>query len=89
MAAPFDNTDPPYIRIEMPENPGDTPVGVQNSATAQDFARTMVWAGYTHTCAMPTHLRSAPESCLVYRRIVKDLSDNNKILEDTFAVLYT
>jgi EAL domain-containing protein (putative c-di-GMP-specific phosphodiesterase class I) len=48
----------------------------------------MVWAGYTHTCARPTHLRSAPESCLVYRRTVKDLSDNHKILEDTFAILY-
>jgi hypothetical protein len=29
------------------------PVGVQNSATAQDFARTMVWTGYmphAHVC---------------------------------------
>jgi hypothetical protein len=88
MAAQFDNTDTPDIRIQMPENPGDACVGVQNSATAQDFARTVVWTGYMRVCAIPTHLRSASESCLVYRRIVKDLSDNNKILEDTFTILY-
>jgi hypothetical protein len=89
MAAQFDHADTPDVQIQVRENPGDAPVGAQNSATAQDFARTMVWAGYTHTCVLPTHLRSAPESCLVYRRIVEDLSDNNKILEDTFAILCT
>jgi hypothetical protein len=31
----------------------------------------------------------APESCLVYRRIVKDLTDNSKILDDSFTILYT
>jgi hypothetical protein len=49
MAAQFDQKDIPDIQIQMPENPGDTFVGVRNSATAQDFARTMVWTGYTHT----------------------------------------
>jgi hypothetical protein len=41
------------------------------------------------TCAIPTHLRSAPENCLVCRRIVKDLTDDNKILDDSFSILYT
>jgi hypothetical protein len=26
---------------------------------------------------------------LVYRRVVKDLDDNNKILDDTYTILYT
>jgi hypothetical protein len=48
----------------------------------------MVWAGYVQTRAVPAHLRGAPDRCLVCRRIIKDLDDNDEILDDTFAILY-
>jgi hypothetical protein len=89
LATYSDNTHIPDIQIPMPENPGDTPMGVQNSASAQDLTKTMVWAGYMHTCAIPNQLRSALDNCLIYRRIVKDLIDDNKILDDSFTILYT
>jgi hypothetical protein len=86
LAAQFDNTHTPDIQIPIPENP---PTGVQNAASAHDLTKTMVWTGYMHTCAVPNQLRSAPESCLIYRRIVKDLTDNNKIIDDSYTMLYT
>jgi hypothetical protein len=38
MVAQFDHADTPDIQMQMPEDPEDAPVGVRNSASAQDFA---------------------------------------------------
>jgi hypothetical protein len=89
MAAHYDHVKTPEIKIQPHDNPEDTPRGVQNSATAHDVTQTMVWTCYTRTRAVPAHLRGAPNHCLVYRRIIKDLDDNNRILDDTFAILFT
>jgi hypothetical protein len=64
------------------------PSMVPDIITVRNATKTMVWAGYTRSCNAPTHLRGAPDQCLVYRRVVKDLNDNNKTLDDTDAVLY-
>jgi hypothetical protein len=89
MAARYDHTESPEIKIQLRDNPEDTPSGVQNSATARDVIKTMVWTGYVTTHAVPTHLLGAPDRCLVYLRIIKDLEDNNKVLDDILAMLYT
>jgi hypothetical protein len=89
MAAHYDHTDAPEIKIQLRDNPDDAPSEVQNSATARDVPKTMVWAGCVTTRAVPTHLRGTSDRCLVYRWIIKDCDDNNKILDDTFAILYT
>jgi hypothetical protein len=60
----------------------DAPSGAQHTTAAHDMTKKMVWAGYMRTQVVPTHLCGAPDQCLVYRRVVKDLDDNNKILDD-------
>jgi hypothetical protein len=88
-AAHYDHKKTPEINIQPRDNPEDTPSGFRNSATLLDVTKRMVWIGYMNTRAVPTHLRGVPDHCLVYRRIIKDLDDNNKILDDTFAILFT
>jgi hypothetical protein len=47
----------------------------------------MVWTGYARAQAVPMRLRGAPDHCLAYRRVIKDLDDGDEILDDTFAIL--
>jgi DNA modification methylase len=47
----------------------------------------MVWAGVIMATAIPNDLRGAPDSLLVYRRIIKDLDDDDAIIADDFAIL--
>jgi hypothetical protein len=56
------------------------PFTVPDVNTVRNATKMMVWAGYTHSRNVPTHLRGAPDQCLVYRRMVRDLDDNNKTL---------
>jgi hypothetical protein len=65
------------------------PIEVPGTTTVYNTTKTMVWAGYVRTRMVPTYLRGAPDQCLIYRRIVKDLDDNNKVLDDTYTTLYT
>jgi hypothetical protein len=84
--------------------PPITPVATQQDASSQDSGaflmgpgtenqfyeiRMMVCVGYVTSCNVPARLEGAPEPCLVRRRIVRDMDDNNKTLEDTYTVLYT
>jgi hypothetical protein len=89
IAAHYGHTENPEIKIQPRDDPDDAPSGVQYSATVRDVTKTMVWTRCAQTCAVPTHLRGASDQCLVYRRIIKDAEDNNKILDDGFAILYT
>jgi hypothetical protein len=50
-------------------------------------AQTMVWAGVIRTNAIPMDLKDAPGSVLVYRRIINDFDDRNKVLDGDFAIL--
>jgi hypothetical protein len=47
--------------------------------------RMMVWVGCVTSCNVPARLKSAPEPCLVRRRIVRDMEDDNETLEDTYT----
>jgi hypothetical protein len=83
--------------------PPITPVTTQQDALSQDSdaflmdpgaedqfyeIQMMVWVGHMTSCNVPARLEGAPEPCLVRRRIVRDMEDNNKTLEDTYTVLY-
>jgi hypothetical protein len=92
VAVNYDHANSPRgaaVRIQMQpdDNPSDTPDGAQYSATAHDVTKTMVWTGYVRAPSIPIHLRGALGSCLVYRRIVKDLDDNNVTIDDACAML--
>jgi hypothetical protein len=67
----------------------DAPSGVQRATTAHDVPKKMVWTGYMRAQVVPTHLRGAPDQCSAYRRIVRDLGDSNKILDDNNTILHT
>jgi hypothetical protein len=67
----------------------DAPSEVQYAAIVRDVTKTMLRVGYMRTQVAPTHLRGAPDQCLVYRRIVEDLDDDNEILDDTCSILHT
>jgi hypothetical protein len=84
--------------------PPITPVATQQGASSQDSdafltdpgtydqfyeIRMMVRVGNMTSCNVPARLRGSPESCLVHRRIVRDMEDNDEMLEDTYIVLYT
>jgi hypothetical protein len=77
------------IHIQPDGVPSDTPVEVQYSATAHDTTMTMVWTGYARATSVPIHVRGAPDPCLVYRRIVEDLVDNNVTIDDTHIILWS
>jgi hypothetical protein len=81
-----------------------TPVATQLDASSQDSdayltdpgaddqfyeLRMMVWVGCVTSCNVPARLKGAPEPCLARRRIVRDMEDNIKTLEDTYTVVYT
>jgi hypothetical protein len=87
MAAHYNHTKTPEVQIQPRDNPGDTPAEVQYSATAHDMMEAMGLTGYVRTKTLPTHLRGAPEPCLVYRRIVEDLDDGNMTIDDRRAML--
>jgi hypothetical protein len=59
MAAHYNHTKTPEVKIQPHDNPGGTPEGVQYSATVHDVSKTMVWTGYMRTQAVPTHLLGA------------------------------
>jgi hypothetical protein len=89
LAAQFGNTHTPDIQIPMPESPQDTPTEVRRSASARDLTETMAWTGYMHASAVPHQLRNAPDICFIYRQIMKDITDDNEVIGDSYTMLYT
>jgi hypothetical protein len=89
MTAHYNRTKTPEVQMQPQDNPGDALAEVQYSATARDVMKTMVWSGYVCAETVPAHLRGAPEPCLVYRRIVEDLGDGDKTLDDTYTMLWS
>jgi hypothetical protein len=91
------DTDPVAGQTEAPDNNIDTPPFAVFGGLSMDPGREeqfyttqmMVPVGYMTSCNVPAHLRGAPEPCLVHRRMVRDLEDNNRTLEDTYTMLYT
>ena len=47
------------------------------------------WTGRIYASAVPYRLRNQPHSRLIYRRIVQDINDNNKIIDDSYTMLHT
>jgi hypothetical protein len=89
MAARCDHHETPEIKIVPNDNPNGTPSRVRFSATVHDVTKTMVWTGYVRAQAVPTPTwRPGPLFGIPARSEVKDLDDNNKILDDTYAILY-
>jgi hypothetical protein len=89
MAANHARVKTPQIQIQPGDAPNDTPIEVQYSATARDMLKTMVWTGYARATSIPIHLRGVPDPCLVYRRIVKDLDDDNEAIDDAYTMLWS
>jgi hypothetical protein len=89
MAANYDHVETPQIQIQPGDAPNDTPIEVQYSAAAHDMTKTMMWTGYVRTNSIPIHLHGAPDPCLAYRRIVEDLGDNNKTIDDARTMLWS
>jgi hypothetical protein len=58
------------------------------SESAGNLAK-KAWAGHIYASAVPYRLRNQPHSRLIYRRIVQDTNDNNKITDDSYTMLHT
>jgi hypothetical protein len=89
--------DPVADQTEPPDNNIDTRSFTVFEGSSMDpgceeqfyTTRMMVRVGRVTSCNVLAHLRGAPEPCLVHRRMVRDLVDNNRTLEDTNTMLYT
>jgi hypothetical protein len=57
------------------------------SESADDLVK-KAWAGFTHASAVPYKLRIQPDNCFIYRRIVRDTNHNDKIIDDSYTMLY-
>jgi hypothetical protein len=56
--------------------------------SADDIAN-KTWAAIINANAEPYKLRNQPDNCLVDRRIARDTNNNNKITDDSYAMIHT
>jgi hypothetical protein len=47
------------------------------------------WTGHIYASVVPYRLRNQPRSRFIYRRIVQDTNDNDRIIDDSYTMLPT
>ena len=89
MAAQDGDMHTPDIQIPLTSLLKDIIIFPPDPLESADDLVNKTWTGFAHANAAPYKLRRRPDNCLVYRRIVRDANNINKIIDDSYAMIYT
>jgi hypothetical protein len=89
LAAQDGDTYTPDIQIPITSLQKDILIFPPYPSESADDLVEKTWTGFKHASAAPYALKKQPDNCFIYRRIAQDTNRNNRIIDDSYAMLRT